>query len=555
MRLLCPLLVLLLCGLCPAQTPTAAPTPPAELKEHTSTLGRRFVAIPGSMALFAVHETSVADWQTFLAESKYEWSYLPHFEQGQDHPAVGITLQDAQTFCAWLTEKERAAQQINSAQSYRVPTQAEWDAAVGLLRMRKPDTTVDDKFADERTFPWGLQWPPPPKTANLADQEIPGHEDGFPFTAPVGSFKPSAEGLYDLSGNVWEWCWDPDIRAEQTGVLRGGSWAYFRPECLASAYRYAVPADLRMSTVGFRCVFEDRQRTAAMLASAESEKEKIRAERRIEMMGASVDKAEIEAMRKKFATSGEAVSNLPDPAKLLPATSGKPFQNILGMEFMPTTIGAGGLLVGRTEVRVQDYEAWLKDSGRSWPQKPPFLLGGAHPAAGLTWDDAGAFCEWLTEKDRAAKLIPPTASYRLPTDIEWSHLASLTDEPGADPEKRSGANKTHFPWSAGGSFPPPSMTVNLDATRIPGYSDSFSYTAPVMSEPPGSGGIQGLGGNVAEWCADPWPPAAAERVIRGGSWLTFEKDQLLTSARRHAARDSTSADVGFRCILELSAAP
>ena len=520
---------------------------PEDMKEHDSSLGTKYVAIPGASVLFATHETTVAEWQTYLAETKHEWTYKPHFQQGPDHPMVGITLQDAKLFCAWLTDKERAANKINVAQSYRLPTQVEWDAAVALLRTRKPDLTVDEQVLDERTFPWGMRWPPPPKAGNFAEGEIPGYEDGFPFTSPVGQFTPSGEGLHDLAGNVWEWCWDPEIRAEQEGVLRGGSWAYFRAECLMSSYIYRVPAELRMPTIGFRTVFEDKQRSAAMLAMAGSLKEKIRAERRKQIQGGSVDKADVEAMKKKL-LGGDTSSSVPDLATLKPAVKGTAFQNSLGMEFVPF---GDNLLAGKTEVRVQDFETWLKSADRTWEKKPPFLLGGTHPAAGLTWGDARDFCDWLTKRDRGNKLISKSASYRLPADTEWSLMAGLKDETGADPAARNGANTKHYPWSATGAFPPSAMVTNLDAANLPGFNDSYSYTAPVTTETPNDLGIIGLAGNVSEWCADVWPGTDTEHVIRGGSWLASDKTLLLTSARRHAAGDSATPDVGFRVMLDL----
>jgi hypothetical protein len=302
-----------------------------------------------------------------------------------------------------------------------------------------------------------------------------------------------------------------------------------------------------MPTVGFRCVFEDKQRSAALLAVAEQNKEKIRTERRQEMLGAAVAKADVEAMKKKLMGS-DAITTLPDASKLKPATAGSPFLNSLGMEFVPL---GERLLVGKTEVRVQDFETWLKSAERSWENKPPYLLGGTHPAAGLTWQDASDFCEWLSKRDRAFKIIPESASYRLPTDIEWSLMNGLKEESGADPAARSGANKTHFPWSATGTFPPQGMTTNLDAQNLPGFSDSYSYSSPVTAEATNELGILGLGGNVSEWCADVWPGAETDRVIRGGSWLTSDKEKLLTSTRRHSPATNSSPDIGFRVVIEL----
>ena len=58
-------------------------------------------------------------------------------------------------------------------------------------------------------------------------------------------------------------------------------------------------------------------------------------------------------------------------------------------------------------------------------------------------------------------------------------------------------------------------------------------------------------GNVAEWCEDAWPGTPDARVIRGGSYLGFERDRLLTSAREHAAKANTRNDLGFRIVIDL----
>jgi formylglycine-generating enzyme required for sulfatase activity len=94
------------------------------------------------------------------------------------------------------------------------------------------------------------------------------------------------------------------------------------------------------------------------------------------------------------------------------------------------------------------------------------------------------------------------------------------------------------------------MTTNLDAQNLPGFSDSYSYSSPVTAEAPNELGILGLGGNVSEWCADVWPGAEAEHVIRGGSWLTADKEKLLTSARRHSPATNSSPDIGFRVVID-----
>lgn len=535
--------LLLLCG------PALGQIPNEHLEHTSSTLGSKFVSVPGTPALIATHETRLSDWQAFLTASGYAWTYKPHFEQGPDHPVVGITLEDARAFCTWLTEKERSEGKLNTAQSYRLPTRVDWDSAVGLLRTRKPDLTVEEKVTDERVHVWGMSWPPPKKAGNFAEDEIPGYEDGYPFTSPVGQYPPTAEGIYDLAGNVWEWSWDPEVRAEQIGVLRGGSWAYFRQENLRSSYLYTVPVDLRMATVGFRCVYEDKQRTATMLAAAEKVKAEIRTQRREEIMGGDVNKEEVAAMKAKLN------AGTPTPAAesvtLVPVEAGKPFTNRLGMEFVP--LPNKPIFFGKYEVRAQDYEAWLQETGRTWEKKPPFIASGDHPAVGVSWEDASAFCAWLTKHDRTADLIPEGASYRLPTDEEWSQAAGLNDEKGDNPESRHQNATDHFPWSAEGQFPPTATSTNLDANRISGYRDSFSYTSPVTSEAANTLGIHGLGGNAAEWCQDAWPAVADERVVRGGSWLTNDRDVLRTGNRQHFRSSINNNGIGFRAVLVLPA--
>lgn len=538
-----------------AKSQVLAPSAATSAQTHTSSLGTRFASVPGTTVMFAIWETRLSEWNEFLRQKKHPWSYQPHFQQTPEHPVAGVNLQDAVAFCNWLTETEREKKLIDSSQAYRLPTPDEWDAAVGLARGRKKlGLTAEDHLLDDRVYPWGQDWPPPAKTANFAEGEIPGYSDGYAYTAPVGSFAPSKEGIYDLAGNVWEWTQPMEIRAQPTGILRGGSWAYFRAECLTSAYQYVVPVDLRAPTTGFRCVFDDKRRTANLLAASDAEKKQA-VEDRMKAMAESrkVDTSAIEELRKKL--QGKSSDDaLPDPASLKPAVAdGSTFVNALGMRFVPLQ-EKGGALVCTTETSVRDFEAWLRDTNRNWSNKPSFLLGGNHPAASVSWEDATAFCAWLTERDRASKLIPATASYRLPRDTEWSLAAGLKSEQGADPAARHLGDKTHYPWTPKpDDWKPPMLAANLDATKIPGTADSYSYTAPVNSATANALGLHEMGGNVSEWCEDAWPGAPEERVIRGGSWLAYDKDALLTSARAHALKNTAKADLGFRCVLDFGA--
>jgi formylglycine-generating enzyme required for sulfatase activity len=120
----------------------------------------------------------------------------------------------------------------------------------------------------QRVYPWGVSWPDAEKVGNFADmalartpgiasdRTIAGYDDGFPFTAPVGSFPPNKLGLYDLSGNVQEWVEDDysKLGTNVLGVLRGGGWNTYQIENLITGSRNAVPPMYQDSIYGFRVV-------------------------------------------------------------------------------------------------------------------------------------------------------------------------------------------------------------------------------------------------------------------------------------------------------------
>jgi serine/threonine protein kinase len=214
-----------------------------------NSLGMKF--IPVGDVRISVWETRVQDYEAFC-EATSRRCEPPDFTQAPTHPMVKVNWFDAMAFCKWLTEKERDENLIEDRQSYRLPTDREWSLAVGLQNESGATPQArDGKIKNE--FPWGKQWPPSAGAGNYGTGQRRG------ATMPVGSFKASSLGLYDLGGNVWEWCADTykggsSGTGRDWGVLRGGSWATTNRLEMQSSYRNVVDRNERDVIYGFRCV-------------------------------------------------------------------------------------------------------------------------------------------------------------------------------------------------------------------------------------------------------------------------------------------------------------
>ncbi|MCE9611643.1 MAG: SUMF1/EgtB/PvdO family nonheme iron enzyme [Chthoniobacter sp.] len=226
-----------------------------------NSLGMKFA--PVGEVLVGIWPVRVRDFEAFCSGTARAQP-VADFPQTATHPAVRIHWEDATSFCDWLTARELAVGRLETSQRYRLPTDKEWSAAAGL-----PDEggeTPEQRDGKTRDFPWGKQWPPPAGTGNFADGPskrggvIAGYRDGFPQTSPVGSFAANRAGLFDMTGNVWQWCADSykggTTGAHDWGVLRGGSWGTAAPAELRSSYRNVVDRSERDVIFGFRCVLD-----------------------------------------------------------------------------------------------------------------------------------------------------------------------------------------------------------------------------------------------------------------------------------------------------------
>ena len=152
-----------------------------------------------------------------------------NFKTGADYPVEQVSWDDAKEFCRRLTAG--LPDKLKDQYTFRLPTDAEWSVAVGLPE--ESGATPKDKNAKiEDVYPWGTAWPPPSGAGNYSSSL---KVDSFENSAPVGSFKPNQFGLYDLGGNVWEWCEDWYDSDQKYRVLRGASWYGINPVGLRSS--------------------------------------------------------------------------------------------------------------------------------------------------------------------------------------------------------------------------------------------------------------------------------------------------------------------------------
>ena len=230
----------------------------------TNSLGMVFPWVPPLSNWACAIETRVSDFRRFTEATGYDatpgmrsltatgfaaagcsWSN-PGFPQTGAHPVVGVSWEDANFFCAWLTQAEREQGRLAANQRYRLPSTNEWFVLAG-----------------DGPFPWGgdpkaltgnysgLEMLGPDYPASWSGSVLSSHRDDFPRTAPVtcDRFLPNALGLHHVGGNAAEWC--------QEHVLCGASWAHGERTSLKSLRTHEVlPADPRVrdSRNGFRMI-------------------------------------------------------------------------------------------------------------------------------------------------------------------------------------------------------------------------------------------------------------------------------------------------------------
>jgi formylglycine-generating enzyme required for sulfatase activity len=442
--------------------------------------------------------------------------------------------------------------------TYRLPTEAEWEYAC------RAGTTTAYSFGDDaaRLSEYGW-WGGTYGNGNAKSEQ---------YAHAVGTKRPNGFGLYDMHGNVWEWCsdWYGDYGGEastdplgaDTGslrVYRGGSWFFYAGLC-RSAFRSGSSPDYESNRLSFRVALSLEPYDASVPPAAA-----LRASRSMVSPFPAGD------------ASGGASPQAPPPRAIAPFSENEAkshqaawaayldqpveFTNSVGMKLK--LIPAGIFMMGSPDsdkdakphekpqrqvtLRQSFYMGETEVTQSQWkivmgtePWKSKGVKEGAnYPAMYVSWGDATAYCERLSASEGRP--------YRLPTEAEWEYAC----RGGTTTRYSFGDNATSlsdYAWWGG-------LYGN-------GNAKNEQYTHEVKLKRANAFGLYDMKGNVWEWCSD-WyhekysnddvtdprgPSTGSVRAFRGGSWggAAF----YCRSAHRNSNRPTDRANNnGFRVVL------
>jgi formylglycine-generating enzyme required for sulfatase activity len=422
-------------------------------------------------------------------------------------PVINVSWEDATAYCEWLSEQ--------TGEHYRLLTEAEWEYACRAGSVARYCFGEDERQLED--YAW--------YSKNAGGE-----------THPVGEKRANAWGLHDVHGNVLEWVQDwrandyyrRSPRENPTGpesgsarVFRGGSWLYGAEYC-RSAFRGRYDPGYRGSVLGFRLARTGPWPSNALtLARQRAAKPSVRAESKVEQKPAY---RAYDGFRDRLKDRTEApeMVYLPSGTFKMGDLRGKGFESerpvhevtldAFAMGRYPVTVGEFRRFVDATGYQTEAERRGGADvyDGKEWGQKadahwrnPYFTQEDAHPVVCLSWNDAAAYCEWLSERTGER--------YSLPTEAEWEYACRASSEAEygfGDDEARLG----EYAW----------------------YSkNSEGKTHPVGQKRANAWGLHDLHGNVWEWVRDCYelyskesqrnpsgPETGSDRVFRGGSWLS-----------------------------------
>ncbi|MDX1948329.1 MAG: SUMF1/EgtB/PvdO family nonheme iron enzyme [Pirellulaceae bacterium] len=537
-----------------AQTDNVASTP--EFKwtlDHISSEGPQHRVRITKPFYLAKYELTQAQWQAVMGSNP------SHFKGHPTHPVDSINWDDLEPFLAKLNSDARSGEM-----TFALPTQAQWEYAC-----RAGSTSVwqhGDQVDGLSSHAWFKQ-----------------NSDGT--THAVGALQPNAFGLYDMHGNVWEWCADwfaadyysksptDDPRASSRGPQRvacGGAWSEVAAFC-RSAMRTSSLPNLRFNDGGARLALVINERPTAANSKNFAPPPGVPAPTSapspaVAPFDAKAAKAHQEVWAKHLGTQVETTNSVGQKMILIPpgeflmgstdeqvTAALKVAQEIKADQGVKDRIETAErpqhkvvitkpLLMSATEVTVGQFKKFAAATGyqteaekESTAAKTNTYLAATSddlPAAYITWNDATAYCQWLSTQEKT--------TYRLPTEAEWEYACRA----GTTTQYSFGddvALLNQYGWSK----------ENADGK-----------SHPVGTLLPNPFGLFDMHGNSYEWCGDyydeKWygasppndpngPSVGSTRVTRGGSWL-HHASYCRSAYRNYLSPSSRSNNSGFRCV-------
>jgi formylglycine-generating enzyme required for sulfatase activity len=468
--------------------------------------GTRELNVPYDFYL-GVYEVTHGEWEKITGVNPSRFSrrneardavqVIPD-EELKRFPVETVSWEDAQAFVRRLNERERERGWV-----YRLPTQDEWEYACRGGPMTDPLASAADFYVDGPTQDLAS------KQANFKGSEPGGRaEEGPTVGRPtkVGSYAcPNRLGLYDMHGNVWEWC-------QEACVHRGGGWDDGGVLCRAAVIH---PSDSSFKN----------DRLGLRVARVPSEKE----------------------------------PELPPPPPVLKTGS---FKNRLGMEFVLVPAGRAWLGGGQgrpgdrqVDVPYDFYLGKYEVTQEEWSKtgrNPSHYQGRVvatvprnermrFPVEMVSWQQAQEFVKWVNDRDKEVGW-----EYRLPTEVEWEYAC------------RGGPMRDRFDGAFDFYLARPSTDLsgeqaNFNGTLPAGAAPSGRFlrrTCKVGSYAPNRLGLYDMHGNVFEWCQDSWD-GGGNRAVRGGCVV----DNGLTCSaayRRNYGPTARDIHIGLRLARVLA---
>ena len=443
------------------------------------------------------------------AQARRLMGFVPSNTVDDNFPLEGVTWNEANRFCEILSTRESDRE---AACVYRLPTKAEWEFASRAGEKSTlsflSNNPLSEKLAIDQSELSDAAW-------------FLGNSKGH--TQAVGQKKPNAWGLYDIHGNVSEWCSDwfgedfkhaevTDPKGPSAGthrVVRGSNWHESDDAC-ALEWMTAKPVlpESRFSDVGFRVVMEVSEDTSlALLTDSQSLPSPSESDQSV------VGRRPFDENKLTNIFKDEGVKNSSSP---LPPKIPLEFENSIGMKFRLIPAGTFTERIGTFSREVTLTTPFYLGTTEVTNSQGKRLMGfvpskdksGEHPVERLTYEEADKFCEILSARNSERK---EGRVYRLPTKAEWQYAC------------RAGSIEDY-------SFGNDMGLIG----KFAWYADnSDNRTHAVGQKSPNAWGLYDMYGNVAELCSD-WngmtprkgwlvtdpqgPSSGPERVAMGRSY-------------------------------------